>query len=150
MTRRRRLPPPPPPDGYMWLHWKLMPIAEVEFGARYTMSAFDRIPHLFGDEHWRNDPSYDWAAQTKRNKEVKPMSIKVYQEDCPGCKPAAMDMKTGQVLPDDHPLAQQILRAWGQTTLAQRKAWHKVTCLNSTDPLDLLLAQQFVSMIQQP
>jgi hypothetical protein len=133
----------------MWLHWKLMPIVEVEFLARQNMAAFDRVPHLFGDEHWRNDPSYDWVAQTKRNKEAKPMSIKVYQDDCPGCRPVALDPTTGKVLPDDHPLMQRILRAWGQTTREQREAWHRVTCQNSRDERDMKLARQFISAIQQ-
>jgi hypothetical protein len=103
---------------------------------------------LFGrhsDLHWRNDPSYFWA---KQRKEAKPMSIKVYDEDCPGCKPAAMDPATGKVLPDDHPLMRRILRAWGQTTRAQREAWHRCTCQNSRDSLDLQLCQQFISAIQ--
>jgi hypothetical protein len=70
MPRRRRLSLPPlPPAGYMWLHRKLIPIAEVEFVERQLMEMFDNGSWLFGDEHWRKDPSYDWAAQTKRKKE---------------------------------------------------------------------------------
>jgi hypothetical protein len=139
----RRLPPPPP-KGYTWLHQRLLPIAAVEWWSRQNMAAFDRWG-IETEEHWRNDPSYHWAAQRKK---VKPMSIKIYDEDCPGCRPAAMDPATGQVLPDDHPLMQRILRAWGQTSRAQRAAWHKVTCQNSRDPHDLLLCQQFLSAIQ--
>jgi hypothetical protein len=77
------------------------------------------------------------------------MSIKIYEEDCPGCRPAAMDQTTGQVLPDDHPLMQRILRAWSQTTREQREAWHRVTCQNSRDPRDMQLCQQFLGKIQQ-
>jgi hypothetical protein len=153
MIRRRRLPPlpPSPPKGYTWLHQRLLPIAAVEWWTRQNMAAFDQ----YGGQdarHWKNDPSYQWAAQRNRNKEAKRMSIKIYNEDCSGCRPAAMDPKTGEVLPDDHPLMQRILRAWGQTSRTQREAWHKVnkvTCQNSRDPRDLKLAWQFISTVQQ-
>jgi hypothetical protein len=72
MPRRRRLLPlplpPPPPAGYMWLHRKLRLIVVVEMEEQQIMEKFDYNRHLFGDEYWRNDPSYDWAAQTKRKK----------------------------------------------------------------------------------
>jgi hypothetical protein len=132
----------------MWLHQELWLVSDVEARARLMMEYFDRCGRMYA-EHWRNDPSYHWAAQRKRNKEAKPMSIKVYDEDCPGCKPAALDPTTGKLLPDDHPLMQRILRAWGQTTRAQREAWHRCTCQNSRDARDMQLAQQFISAIQQ-
>jgi hypothetical protein len=69
--RRRRLPslPSPTPRGYVWLAQRLVPIAMAEEWEQQTMAAFDGSPGAFGNEHWRNDPSYDWAAQTKRKKE---------------------------------------------------------------------------------
>jgi hypothetical protein len=76
------------------------------------------------------------------------MPLHLFSDDCPGCRPAAVDTRTGQALPDDHPLMQKILRAWGRTTLEQRQAWHAVTCLNSRKPTDMELAKQFVNSIQ--
>jgi hypothetical protein len=68
--RRRRLPqlPPPPPAGYTWLHQQLILTFVVELFSQNVMEAFDRTPRRFNGEHWRNDPSYDWVAQTKRKK----------------------------------------------------------------------------------
>lgn len=77
------------------------------------------------------------------------MSVKLYEDDCPGCRPAALDPMTMQVLPDDHPLMQRMLRAWAKTTRAQRVAWHNVTCNNSRDPQDMKLAQKFIRAIQE-
>lgn len=66
-------------------------------------------------------------------------------ENCPGCRPAAIDMATGQVDARLTALAQQ---AWGKTSRRQRKAWHRVTCLNSRDPYEVELAQRVARLIQ--
>jgi hypothetical protein len=145
MKRRSPSLPPSSPKGYMWLHQQLLPIETVERWTRRHMAVFDQ----HGDqttEHWKNDPSYHWAKQCK---EAKQVSIKIYDPDCPGCKPAAMDPTTGKVLPDSHPLMQRILWAWGQTSREQREAWHNVTCQNSRDPHDMKLAQKFINSIER-
>jgi hypothetical protein len=76
------------------------------------------------------------------------MPLHQHSDDCPGCRPVAVDGITGQVLPDDHPLMLRMARAWAQTTYAQRVAWHNVTCQNSRDPHDLKLARKFIRSIQ--
>jgi hypothetical protein len=69
--RRRRLPPLPKPlpKGYMWMHQNVWLISVVELHARTAMAYFDLHGHMF-EEYWRNDPSYDWAAETKRKKDA--------------------------------------------------------------------------------
>ncbi len=60
------------------------------------------------------------------------MSIhKDHDDDCPGCRPAMMDLKTGKVLPPDHPMMKIANAVWAQTTLAERQAFHRATCNNS-------------------
>jgi hypothetical protein len=78
------------------------------------------------------------------------MSSKAYEDDCPGCRPVAMDPKTGKVLPDDHPLMLRMARVWAnKTTREQRVAWHNVTCQNSRHWHDLKLARQFIKAVQE-
>lgn len=46
-----------------------------------------------------------------------------------------MDMNTGKIMPNDHPIMVAILNIWDtDTTLDERKAWHAFTCKNSRDP----------------
>ena len=75
------------------------------------------------------------------------MPIKLFSDECPGCRPAVMD-HTGAVLEDDHPMMQSINRAWSRTTLGQRQAFHRCTCLNSCDPVDLALVKTFLDSIK--
>jgi hypothetical protein len=36
---------------------------------------------------------------------------------------------------------QKMMAVWATTTLAQREAFHRVTCLNSRDAIDLFIVQ---------
>jgi hypothetical protein len=77
------------------------------------------------------------------------MPMSLFSDECPGCRPAVMDDK-GTVLSDNHPLMQRINHAWLRTTLAQRQAFHRCTCLNSRDPLDLALVKAFLDSVDAP
>jgi len=72
------------------------------------------------------------------------MSHEVYNDNCRGCKPAFMDLKTGRVLPDDHPTMIKVMAIWETTSRAQREAYHRVMCLNSRDPVDVIMVQALV------
>src|SRR5262249_40676022 len=136
------------PEGYMYMGQYVVRIKDVEDDCRQILSYFD----YFGRgsyQHWRNDPSYHWATETKLRKE-RTMPMHVYSDDCADCRPAVRNMTTGEVLPDDHPLMQRILAAWAKTTPEQRRAWHAVTCLNSRKLEDMELAQSFVKAIENP
>jgi hypothetical protein len=44
---------------------------------------------------------------------------------------------------------QKILAVWAQTTLEERQVYHRVTCLNSTDPKDRAKFQEIAMRMQQ-
>ncbi len=77
------------------------------------------------------------------------MSRLIFEDHDTDNHPAIIDATTGRVLPDDHPavkLAAQLYR--NETTLAERRAWHAVTCLNSRTPEDLRLYSHVVEIIK--
>jgi hypothetical protein len=76
------------------------------------------------------------------------MSFQEFNDKCPGCRPAILDVKTGQVLPDDDPIMVKMLSVWKATTLGERQIYHRVTCLNSRDPLDLFIVQSIIERFQ--
>ena len=76
------------------------------------------------------------------------MSIQQFDDNCPGCRPAILDVQTGKLLPDDHPVMAKMLGIWATTTLGQRQAYHRVMCLNSRDPLDLFLVRSVVDRLE--
>lgn len=77
------------------------------------------------------------------------MSWEKHEDDCPGCRPAMLDMKTGQVLPEDAPEMKAILGVWAETTPLQREAYHRVMCQNSRDEIDLGLLRQVQEKMQK-
>jgi hypothetical protein len=69
------------------------------------------------------------------------MSRMIFDNDCPGCRPAAIDVQTGQPMGDDHPVMRALNAAWEGASYAERQAFHRFTCLNSMEPVDLLMVQ---------
>lgn len=65
------------------------------------------------------------------------MSWEKHDDDCPGCRPAILDVRTGKALPPDDPIMRAVNAVWAQTTLAERQAFHRVCCENSRDQADL-------------
>jgi len=76
------------------------------------------------------------------------MAWSVFDDECTGCKPSMMDVETGQVLSDHAPSMKIVFRLWGETTLAERQAWHRVTCLSSRSLVDVQLATDFMDRVQ--
>lgn len=76
------------------------------------------------------------------------MSCEVFDDACEGCLPALMDATTGAVLPKDHPLMSAVLSVWRSSTLAERKAFHAVTVLNSRTPHDVATSLGLTRRIQ--
>jgi hypothetical protein len=73
-----------------------------------------------------------------------------YDENCKGCQPAMMDVKTGKVLPDDSPEMVAILKFFKEKlTLVEKRAWHRVCVQCSQNKDDLLIAQRIGFDIQQ-
>lgn len=65
------------------------------------------------------------------------MSWAYFEDDCPGCRPAMIDIKTRKRMPEDSPEMQAVLGVWAKTTTEERRAFHRFTCQNSRTPKDL-------------
>ena len=76
------------------------------------------------------------------------MSRHTFDDECPGCRPVLIDPETGKVLADDHPATMQIERVWAGTTLEERQAFHRFTCLNSRATADLQVIQELSRRFQ--
>lgn len=76
------------------------------------------------------------------------MSWEKFDDECPGCKPALLDLKTGQVKPDDSPEMVAVFSVWQTTTLEERQAWHRVCCGNSVDQKDRSVADALAMRVQ--
>lgn len=71
-----------------------------------------------------------------------------FDDDCPGCRPAMMNVKTGRMFADDSIEMMTVNRLWGETTLEERKAWHRVTCQNSRSLVDLQFSKTFADRLE--
>jgi hypothetical protein len=77
------------------------------------------------------------------------MTLEAHDDDCPGCKPALLNIDTGEPEPDNSPIMQVVFGIWDTLTLAERQAWHRVTCQNSREPADMRVAKSFAETIQK-
>jgi hypothetical protein len=71
------------------------------------------------------------------------MSIKSFDDECPGCRPTMIDVETGQAFADDSNEMAAVNRIWSATTLAERQAWHRFKCQNSRSIVDLQIVKTF-------
>lgn len=69
------------------------------------------------------------------------MSWERFDENCKGCRPVIIDTRTGKAFPDDSPQMVAVMELWSKTSRAQRVAFHRVTCLNSRDMVDLFIIE---------
>lgn len=65
------------------------------------------------------------------------MSLKYFEDDCPGCRPVLLDFNTMKAMPEDSKEMQAVLAVWGKTTVEERQAFHRFTCQNSRTPGDI-------------
>ena len=75
------------------------------------------------------------------------MSIEEFEDNCEGCKPALLDVKTKRPYPADSPEVKAMMVVWEGTTREERVAYHNVCCNNSLDQKDMLAAQQVAMRI---
>lgn len=69
-------------------------------------------------------------------------------DTCPGCRPAILDLRTGEAIPDDSPVMVAVLKAWRErTTYDQRKGYIEVTLHKSLDPKYQKLASEAFSIL---
>jgi hypothetical protein len=76
------------------------------------------------------------------------MSIERFEDDCPGCRPCLIDVKTGQIMGEDEPPMRAAMRVWRATSRFEREAFHRVCCLNSRNPVDLQVIQSISGRIK--
>lgn len=71
-------------------------------------------------------------------------------DNCPGCRPAMMDVKTGEVMGSDTPMMKIVNDVWdNQTTYAERKAFIEVTLHNSRIPVEVKLFTKVSERMQE-
>lgn len=66
--------------------------------------------------------------------------------NCRMCRPTVFDPSTGKVEPKLTMMAEEVWRASGPE---EKRAWHRVTCLNSRAPVDMMLAQGIARRLQE-
>lgn len=71
------------------------------------------------------------------------MSREHYDENCPGCRPAMVDMKTGKLMKQNHPMMKIANQVFDTFDIVERRAWHRFTCQNARDPAALAAAAKF-------
>ncbi len=59
-----------------------------------------------------------------------------------------INLETGRATSEDDPATAAMMRAWNETTLPQRQAWHRFTCQNSRAPLDMLVVSELMDRIR--
>lgn len=77
------------------------------------------------------------------------MSLHAFDPECPHCRPALIDTKTGKVFPEDHPVSIKVTEIFKASTRQEQEAFFKVTVQNSRDPGDLRLLDGMTQRIQQ-
>ena len=77
------------------------------------------------------------------------MSIEAFEEDCPNCRPAIVNVQTGHVEAPDSAIMQVVNRVWEVTTKEERTAFHRVCCQNSREPADIEIMQSIGGRIQR-
>ncbi len=67
-------------------------------------------------------------------------------EGCAGCRPVVFDPQTHTVDARLTRIAEEVFDASSAVT---KQAWHRVTCLNSRDPIDVNLARSISDGLQK-
>lgn len=77
------------------------------------------------------------------------MSWEKFDDECPGCKPALLDVNTGKVMSDDSPEMMAVFSVWKKTTIEERQAWHRVCCHQSPTRDDMNFAEAFSLRVKE-
>ena len=78
------------------------------------------------------------------------MSCKVFDDNCPDCKPAILNPQTGKVEPTNSLIMQATLYVWmNKLTFKERQTCHRVWCLCSQTPDDLLVQHTLSGLVQK-
>lgn len=77
------------------------------------------------------------------------MPWETFDDKCDGCLPVLIDARTGKPVPPDDEAMKALMLVWSSTTLAERQAFHRVTCLNSRADADLLVIARITERFQK-
>ena len=77
------------------------------------------------------------------------MGHKEKNNESDDCRPVIINIRNGEVFPDDSPEMVEIMLAWEKLTKAERDAWHRVCCQNSRNELDMVFANAFSQEIER-
>jgi hypothetical protein len=77
------------------------------------------------------------------------VSKDLFEDDCADCRPVLINSATGQVFSADSIEMRAVNAVWETTELADRQAFHRVTCLNSRAPTDLQRMQDLSQRIEK-
>lgn len=73
-----------------------------------------------------------------------------YDDNCEGCQPTIVDVKTGKVMDKNKPAMVAILAAWkNKTTLTERRATNRVWTGQSKNPIDIEIMERVGKILQQ-
>lgn len=74
--------------------------------------------------------------------------IEQFSDECPGCRPMMVDAKTGSPYANDSVEMVIVNRLWSETTLDERRAWHRFTCQKSCSLVDVQIAKTFADRLE--
>lgn len=72
------------------------------------------------------------------------MSREAFDDECPGCRPALVDPRTGEKYADSSPPMVALNAVWAATPVETRRAFHRVTCLDSLAFMDIEAASNLM------
>lgn len=72
-----------------------------------------------------------------------------YNDNCPGCQPAMLDVDTGKPLAADHPLALAVKKMWAKLPLETKRACHRVWTKNSRTVADIKAVGEFSAALER-
>lgn len=76
------------------------------------------------------------------------MTCEKFDPNCPGCRPAILDPRTGKPMPKDHPLVVNVNAVWDAAPREEQEACWRIWVNNGRDPEDLNLASVFMDKVQ--
>lgn len=72
-----------------------------------------------------------------------------YDENCPGCQPAMLNLETGKPVPLDDPQMAVLLRVFNSFSLTERRAWHRVVMQGSQNTDDLAVVKKISDTVSE-
>ena len=76
------------------------------------------------------------------------MTCEKFDPNCPGCRPAIMDPRTGRALPKDDPIVVTINEVWDAAPREEQEACWRIWVKNGREYEDMKLAAAFMSRVQ--